>query len=259
MANQANYAKIGFAVVAGAAAIVATLAYLGGALGKGEVVYAETYSESPVSGLSVGSAVNMRGVKIGEVREISFVGSEYADASEADIPKIYILMAFTTEKMRMFDDEDPEEHLRDGIRRGLRATVTPSGITGLSKIELNFPKEGTEVEAQTISWHPRHACIPPAPSMFESFADTATKVMSQLNQMDFLAVWSNIASVAESSANVAANVDELVDDGKAGIDSIVRNMEEAATRARELATDLKENPSLLLRSNDPEPLPETAR
>ena len=37
MANQANYSKIGFAVVAGAAAIVLTLVYLGGALWKGEV------------------------------------------------------------------------------------------------------------------------------------------------------------------------------------------------------------------------------
>ena len=38
MANQANYAKIGFAVAAGAAAIVATLVYLGGVLGKGDVI-----------------------------------------------------------------------------------------------------------------------------------------------------------------------------------------------------------------------------
>jgi hypothetical protein len=36
-------------------------------------------------------------------------------------------------------------------------------------------------------------------------------------------------------------------------------MEEAATRVRELATDLRENPSLLLRPNDPDPLPETTR
>ena len=95
--------------------------------------------------------------------------------------------------------------------------------------------------------------------MFENFSDTMAKLMRQLNSMDFVAAWSNIASVAESSANIAANVDELVDDGKAGIESIVRDMEEAAARVRELASDLKENPSLLIRSNDPDPLPETAR
>ena len=95
--------------------------------------------------------------------------------------------------------------------------------------------------------------------MFENFSDTMAKLMRQLNSMDFVAAWSNVASVAESSANIAANVDELVDDGKAGIESIVRDMEEAATRVRELATDLRENPSLLLRPNDPDPLPETKR
>lgn len=257
MANQANYSKIGFAVVAGAAAIVLTLVYLGGALGKGEVVYAETYSDAPVSGLSVGSAVNLRGVKVGEVKEISFIGSEYDEAKGDDIPKIYILIAFTTSKMRTTDDEDPEEHLREFVKKGIHATVTSSGVTGLSKIELNFPR--TPIETRPISWRPRHVCIPPAPSMLESFADSAARLMNQLNRMDFVSAWSNVAAVAESSANIAANVDELVDDGKAGIESIVRDMEEAAARVRELAADLKENPSLLIRPNDPDPLPETER
>ena len=54
-------------------------------------------------------------------------------------------------------------------------------------------------------------------------------------------------------------MDELVEDGKSGIEAIVRNMEETATRVRELATELRENPSLLLRPNDPPPLPETER
>ena len=187
MANQANYSKIGFAVVAGAAAIVLTLVYLGGALGKGEVVYAETYSDAPVSGLSVGSAVNLRGVKVGEVKEISFVGSEYDEAKGDDIPKIYILIAFTTSKMRTTEDEDPEEHLREFVKKGIHATVTSSGVTGLSKIELNFPR--TPIETRPISWRPRHVCIPPAPSMLESFADSAARLMNQLNRMDFVAAW----------------------------------------------------------------------
>lgn len=259
MANQANYAKVGFAVVAGTAVIVMMLAYLGGALGKHDVIYAETYSDTPVSGLAVGSDVNLRGVKVGEVSEISFVGSEYDDAKGDDIPKIYILMAFTTRKMRMSSDEDPEDHLRELVKRGLHATVTASGITGISKIELNFPREGAEIETRAISWRPRHVSIPPAPSMLESFADAAAKVMNQLNRMDFAAAWSNLASVAESAANVAANADDLVENGKSGIESIVRNMEEATTRVRELATDLRENPSLLLRANDSDPLPETAK
>jgi hypothetical protein len=192
-----------------------------------------------------------------EVREISFIGSEYDDAGERDVSKIYILIAFTARKVRRAADDEPEENLRKLIAKGLHATVSSSGVTGLSKIELNFPR--TPIETRPISWRPRHVCIPPAPSMLESFADSAARLMNQLNRMDFVAAWSNVAAVAESSANIAANVDELVDDGKAGIESIVRDMEEAAARVRELATDLRENPSLLIRANDPDPLPETKR
>lgn len=252
---HANYGRIGFAVVAAAVAIIGTLVYLGGAGGNDDIVYAEMYYDNPVTGLSVGSDVNLRGVKVGEVREISFVGSEYDEADLKDIPKIYILMAFTARKMRRAQDENAEEHLRELITRGLHATVTSSGVTGLSKVELNFPR--TAVSDQQISWRPRHVCIPPAPSMLESFSDAVAKFMNQLNRMDFVAAWSNISTVAESAARIAANVDDLVDNGKSGIESIVRDMEGAATEVKELATSLRENPSLLLRSADAEPLPET--
>ena len=321
MANHENYAKIGFAVVAGIAAIVATLVYLGGAdAGKG-VVYAETYSDSPVSGLSVGSDVNLRGVKVGEVREISFIGSEYAEAVGDDIPKIHILMALTPRKMRMAANEEPEAHLRDLVSRGLHATVASSGVTGLSKVELNFPRSAIPLKERKISWRPRYVCIPPAPSMLESFSDAAAKFMNQVNKMHFSAVWSNVSAVAESAARVAENVDRLVEDEKDGVAAIVRKLDETATSAKaltdglkdkvgkidlssawsnvsavaesaaraagnidrlvenekenvaeivrkldeaaasakEFADELKENPSLLIRANDAEPLPETQR
>ena len=257
MANHANYSKIGFAVVAGVAAIVATLVYLGGAdAGKG-VIYAETYSDSPVSGLSVGSDVNLRGVKVGEVREISFVGSEYAEAVGDDISNIHILMAFTPRKMRTVAGEDPEDHLRELVRKGLHATVAASGVTGLSKVELNFPR--TEIAHRETSWRPRHVCIPPAPSMLESFSDAAAKFMNQVNKMEFATAWSNISSVAESAARVAENVDRFIEEKKDDVAAIVRTLDEAATSTKELAAELRDNPSLLIRPNDPEPLPETKR
>ena len=147
---HASYGKIGFAVVAGLVAVIGMLIYIGGLDGKKGVIYAETYSDSPVSGLAVGSDVNMRGVKVGEVKEISFVGSEYEGVAENDIPKIYIRLAIDPRKLRVGAGEDPEEVLRRIVKKGLHATVASSGITGLSKIELNFPKDG--IADQRISW-----------------------------------------------------------------------------------------------------------
>ena len=255
--NHASYARIGLAAVLGVAAAVATLVYIGGVGGRSDEMLAETYYDNPVTGLSVGSEVNFRGVKVGEVRDISFIGSRYDDVAEKDMQKIYILIAFKTRLFRLEDWESPEETVRYLVRKGVRATVSSSGVTGLSKIELNFPKTPTEPEP--ISWTPEHVCIPPTPSMLESFSDSATKVMNQINQMDFTALWSNITVIADSVARLTRGAGEVVESQKATVSDILLNLEDASRSLRELSAALRENPSLLLRENDPAPLPETAR
>ncbi len=256
--NHANYSRIGFAIVVGIAAIIGTLVYLGGFGDYGNELPAETYYDTPVSGLAVGSPVNFRGVKVGEVRRISFVGSDYPEVASPDGQKIRIVMAFDLRLIRIADGREPEEHLRRMIDGGLRATVTSSGITGLSRIELNYPK--TDVAAtERLPWKAEYIVIPSAPSLLDSFSDAATKVMNQINRMDFTGTWSNIAAIAESAAKLTANVNDLVESQKAGVNDIVENIDSASRAIRELSQSLQENPSLLLRPNDPQPLPETRR
>jgi len=257
--SHASYAKVGLTVVLGVAAVVGVLVYFGGA-GRDRCVFqAETYYDDPVSGLSVGSEVNFRGVKVGEVREISFVGGHYKDVAEADMQKIYIKMAFDSTLASLDSSEDPEELLRSLVSRGLRATVTASGVTGLSRMELNMPKNGDVRPVPQISWSPELVCIPPAPSMLQSFSDSATQVMNKIKQMDFSSAWSNVSAVAESFSEISRNVSGLVESQKAGIDSIIFSVDQAARSLKEFADSVRENPSLLLRPRDPEPLPETSR
>ena len=123
MSNHANYAKIGFTVVLGIVATVAVLVYLGGAVGDDDIFYAETYYDTSVSGLSVGSAVNFRGVKVGEVKEISFVGAKYEGVPWADAQRIYIRMALFSKSL----GPDARNKTEEFVKRGMRATVTASG------------------------------------------------------------------------------------------------------------------------------------
>ena len=69
--NHAHYRRIGFTVILGIVAIQATLVYLGGVGNSAHEILVETYYDNSVSGLSVGSDVNFRGVKLGTVKEIS--------------------------------------------------------------------------------------------------------------------------------------------------------------------------------------------
>ena len=257
--NKPRYARIGFIVLAGAVAIAATLVYLGGFSGKDTQVIIESYYDKPVSGLSAGSAVNFRGVKIGEVKYIRLEGLQAGDLTTADAQRVRIFMSFDLHKMGVRGRPPPEEveqAIGEYVARGLRASVVSSGITGLSRIELNMlddPPPPAE-----LTWTPRHPLIPPAPSLMEGFADAATKAMNQLNKMDFVSVWSNVQDVAASAARLARNFDALVEGQRATVGSRVRSVDAAAEKIEELARKLEENPSLLLRPADPEPLPETS-
>ena len=251
MSNHANYAKIGFTVVIGLVAIVATLIYLGGAGGHSDITYAETYYDTSVSGLSVGSAVNFRGVKIGEVKYISFVGAEYDGVPWPDAQRIYILMAFPNLKMGPSSPERAEEF----VARGLRATVTASGVTGLSRIELDIQRD--RPPAPKVAWKPRNTYIPSYPSLLDNFSDSATKVMNEINRMDIASVWSNVHVVVESLSRTAEGVMSTLETRRADIDRIIENCAEASSSLRDMASELKRNPSLIIRERRSGRLDET--
>lgn len=255
--NHASFAKIGFTVLVGAAAAVGTLVYLGGFGERSDLLTGETYSEIPVTGLSVGSEVNFRGVKVGQVSEISFVGAAYPDADEQDRQTILVRIAFDSRQLNFEGEDDPEDALRSLIARGMRATVTSSGVTGLSKIEMNFPDEPKAL--RPISWRPDFPCIPPQPSMLTSFASSASEVMRRLGRLDFASAWSNVTAVAESMASLTGSADALLESQRANVGEILANLEETTRALRELVVELKDDPSRLLRPVERPPLPETAK
>jgi len=258
--NHASYAKIGLAVALGAFAIVATLIYLGGLRGRSDVFLVEAYYDKPVTGLSVGSAVNLRGVKIGEVREISFIGIQYA-VEGADNPRIYILMALNMRTICAGGSiDEATRRVRNLVaNRGLRATVSINGITGLARVELNT-NDGDEYKiVPPISWRPRYACIPPKESLIDSFAVAATKVMNQINRMDFNAFWSNLNASVEHVSQCAETANVLIQSRQADVANILDNLSATSESLRELSAELRQNPSVLVRGAERPALEETAR
>jgi len=258
--NRASYAKIGFTVALGTFAIVATLIYLGGLRGRSDVFLVEAYYDKPVTGLSVGSAVNLRGVKIGEVREISFIGSRYKVEGTGN-PRIYILMALNMRTIYVGKTiEEANRRIKNLVaNRGLRATVSINGITGLARVELNT-NDGDEFKTvPTISWTPRYPCIPPKDSLIDNFSVAATKVMNQINKMDFNTFWSNLNASVEHVSQCAETADALIQSRQADIAGILENLTATSESLRELSAELRQDPSALVRGVDRPALDETAR
>lgn len=260
--NQISYFRIGLVIVIGLAAIVGTLLFLGGLGGRAGEILAETYYDKPVSGLSVGSAVNFRGVQVGEVREISFVGAKY-HVPERDGSRIYILMAIRRDLLDPYgagNAASAEACLRRHIEQnGLRATVTASGITGLSRIECDFHSPESVPPPVEIKWQPEHVFIPPKVSLLDSFGVSATKVMNQINRMDLNAFWSNVHASVESVSSALLTLDRLLEANRPEFERMLGNLEDASASLKAFADRLRENPAVILRGTVQKPLPETER
>ena len=254
---RASFAKVGFAVVAGFAAAAFALIYLG-EIGFGDDLYTvETYYDNPVTGLSVGSDVNFRGVKVGSVSMIGFVGAHYKTAKESDKQKILVRMDLDAGSLNLYPGEDVKATIRYLIGKGLHATVMSNGITGLSKIELNFPRG--EVTDEPLSWQSAYPYIPPQLSTFDNLSYSVRKVMHEFNHTDFKSVWSNISDIASSMAKLTKNTQEMVDIERSSIRRIIDNLELAAESLNETMRQIKNNPSLLLRGYEEVPLKETRK
>lgn len=259
--NQASYAKIGFFIVAGISLIAGTLVYLGGAKAKDGEFRAETFFSESVSGLDVGSAVNLRGVRVGRVARISFIGAEYEDVGREDRRKIYVELALDARQFRVMGDQRrPEQVLRDLVmpredRPGLHAMLSSSGITGLSHIELNFPKG--PVREESHNWHEDKVLIPPEPSILQSAADSARNILNQIDQINIVAAWSNVLSVTQNASTALENLNATLSSEQGGISEIVGNVREASASLRDIMDEVKNNPSSLLWSRTPGRLEET--
>ena len=256
--NHAHYGRIGLTVFAGAVAIAVALIYIAGIGDSSHEFLVETFYDFPVSGLSAGAAVNFRGVKIGEVKEVQFANNVYwGSTTTEDCKRVCIVMALDTSKLGVETIEEAKECVNRFSNLGVRATIASNAITGLSRVDLNMPENPLLVPK--TAWKPRHPFIPPQPSLMENLSQSLTRAVNEFNRMDLKSVWSNISAVAESSAKITSEVGELVETQRGHLETIVKDIGEAADKIDTLTDTLKENPSLLLRSNDPEPLPETAR
>jgi len=253
--NKANYARIGFFIVLTATLGVGVLMYLGGIGGNKYEYLCETYFSYPVSGLEVGSAVNFRGVKVGSVKRISFIANEYEDHADADAQTIWIQVSLDRRLMGVSDLDTVRENVERMIAKGLHARVSASGVTGLSKIEVDYPR--SKIVDKPISWKPRTPCVPPAPSILQSASDSAQQILDQINRMDLVNFWTNAVSCLSSASDLLGNSSALVGSQQGAISEIISNLRDASVNLRDFSQQIRDNPGSLLRNHEPEPLPET--
>ncbi|HEV2454314.1 MAG TPA: MlaD family protein [Verrucomicrobiae bacterium] len=205
MGKPINNFKLGLFTLGGLALLVAGLLAFG-ARGyfQASSTY-ETYIEGDVTGLTDGSAVELRGVNVGKVTRIDFSWTEYQVTQPS-----YIVVQFV-----MRDDIKPtlpgatrESLLEAAIQRGLRARIKAKGITGTSVLSLEYVDPAENPPAQ-FPWKPNYPYIPSAPGDFVELLAAVQKVLRNLQGFDFTALNQHAQYDLKSAGNLLDKVGQF--------------------------------------------------
>jgi paraquat-inducible protein B len=200
MSEKANYFKIGLFFIISVILIVTAVIVWGAGLFTKDKIYFETYFDSPVSGLNVGSSAELMGVKIGQVEEIDFVTSVYdisTDPTKVSRYEHYIrvLLSISAEESKErggdITDEQREVRVRNMMQQGLRLRLASNMLTGQSYIEGVFV-DPNRFPILPITWEPRNTYVASAPGEFSTIKDSLDQILQKLEEIEFQKIVDNV-------------------------------------------------------------------
>ncbi|MHC4647675.1 MAG: hypothetical protein ACYTBJ_19590 [Planctomycetota bacterium] len=197
------------------ALIVGGLILFGSGAFAKEKIYFETYFADSVHGLGRGSAVQLNGVDIGVVEEVTFVLKSYdLPESQEGVSKYdqYIRVIFSAieEELPRYETEGSERRLTIYLKEGLRLRLASNLITGQAYLEALF-LDPERFPAMEVPWKPKFTYIPSAPGAFRSMQNSVDRILDKLQQIDFETVVDNVNTLLENlnKAILDANVEGL--------------------------------------------------
>ena len=195
---KASPAAVGGFVLGGLALAVTAILFFGGMRLFTATLRAVVFFPTSVAGLTVGSPVTFRGVKVGTVNKIS-LRLNMADRSSV----IPVYLELDSERIS-WEDTSPKGKTGDGIdpgiprlvHAGMRATLsTPNLVTGQLGVDLDFRPEIPVPPPGPALGVPE---IPSMPSLFQNLKDKLTDLpLSELID-DMRATLASIRSVADA-------------------------------------------------------------
>jgi paraquat-inducible protein B len=231
-----------FVLAAIVLAIVAIVIFGGGNLFEERVRYV-IYFEGSVTGLSVGSPVNFRGVKVGSVSDIQVTINNDRDLVRLPVfidinPKRFSGLSAT-----MGSTAGTHQFISHLVRRGLRAQlVMPSLITGQLAVDLDFYPERRAQYSGVEQTVPE---LPAIPSNLEMLTKSlkelpleqmVKRTLHALEGIDELVHSPRLPEILGSLRNATMELDTLLQGLNSHVDPVLGEAREMSREIRELAT-----------------------
>lgn len=189
MGRKPSYFKIGVFVILATALLLTAVVLFGSGLFAKDKLKFETYFDESITGLTVGSPVEFRGVRIGQVETITFAGSVYtippgSGRLSAFKPIVRVVYAVPRETMPELGVEKAGAMLQQMIARGLRVRVNSNILTGQGYLEADY-LDPNRFPVLEVPWTPMYTYMPSAPSEITTLKDSLEKIFTRLEEIDF--------------------------------------------------------------------------
>jgi paraquat-inducible protein B len=194
MSRRGDPKLIGAFVVGAAVLVVAGILIFGSGRWFSERQVYVMFFEGSVKGLNVGAPLVWRGVKIGEVKDVSL----YFDPVELTM-RIPVLVEFDPQRIKRPEGAPPgRKYYRELIAKGLKAQLqSQSLLTGQLMIDLDFyPDEPIRLYADRLKLD--YPEIPTAPSTIEQLTETLQKIDFEKMAADLSATLDGINGIVQS-------------------------------------------------------------
>ena len=252
MSKMANKSVIGaFVIGAIALAVIAVVVFGSGKFLAKEQKYI-MYFQGSVKGLSIGSPVVLRGVKIGEVKDISIRPQEDLTVS------IPVIVTIDVDKMNpggVVKISKPYERLQDLIKKGFRAQLqSQSFVTGQLAVAVDF---FPNAPAKLVGLDKKYHEIPTVPTTIEELQKSledlhlkefAEKVKSTLDGIDKAVNSPEIAKTLKAVAQAAEEAKNMMKSLNSQLPPLASNANETVKDVQKLVQNLDRQITTLLPS-----------
>lgn len=160
-----------------------------------------------VKGLEVGSAVQLRGVPIGRVTDITFSMEDKLIRvdMELDVQKVR-MRAVGGDVETETTEADFGKLMDKEISRGLCAQIQMNGITGGKSIVFDYVDAGTKLPQYTkVGFHNNVLYIPSRPSTISDITTKVHLILERISRIDF-------QGLSEKSEKLLTSAEKLVSD-----------------------------------------------
>jgi paraquat-inducible protein B len=223
VSTRTHHFRIGLFVLIGALLFIGALFAMGlkSYLGQKEIY--ETAVTGKVDNLDVGALVKLRGVTIGKVSSIEFVGAEHPEYKQQ-----YVVIQFQVPKGTIWgaDSGDIQQVLDKQAALGLRARVQGQGFLGANIIALEYVDPAL-YPVEPIPWKPSHYYIPPAPSQFNRVFTSLEKTLRHVENLDLAELADRAQKLIDGASGLIANINRV-------------DFDQLGTNANSLVVDFRE-------------------